>query len=84
MNNRGQLYEKLYNFLGIIDKWCWHGEVKSPMGTYRIRWMPQLRDGWRRLTYEEFCTMYPARETYRKWVDDERTDMALAYLDRNC
>jgi hypothetical protein len=32
-----------------------------PLSIYRIRWMPTLQPGYRRMTYEELCTFYGVR-----------------------
>ena len=57
MKKSKEIFSMLYNFWGIIDRWCWD-ELVSPMGTRRMRWMPQLREGFRRLTCDEFERLY--------------------------
>ena len=73
MRNSSRLFEKLCNFWGIIDNWCWDGDLISPMGTHRISWMPQLRNDCRRLTYEEFLALYSApRSSPREGMFERR------------
>lgn len=67
-----KLYNKLKNFWGIL--WHGHtwehgykGEryvkkltssVVEPCMYYRASWMPVLKDGWKRPTFEDFISMY--------------------------
>ena len=67
-----EVYEKLKNFIGMrIDTFCpaegWpksknegcHRHLFTADGFHHaVRGMPNLKKGWRRLDYEEFCDWY--------------------------
>jgi len=51
-DNAGEVYQKLKNYLGIPPKYL------SDVSGIKIAWMPDLKQSWRRPTYEEFLECY--------------------------
>ena len=74
MENSYVLYAKLQGFLARTEDCFWGGSISSytkhqavvsfmhvaPCDGrwYAIRWMPKLKEGWQRLTFEEFLRYY--------------------------
>lgn len=61
------IYSKMNNFLAIEIDCSAPGSYKGEFALFhkkdaawfhRIAWMPKLKQGWKRLTYQEFTELY--------------------------
>ena len=72
METAADVYQKLKKFLGVKEKslcpaagWPetrnkdFHRHLFQKNGFHHaVRWMPNLKEGWRRMLYIEFCCWY--------------------------